>query len=406
MVKDGAKTYFPAYDGNGKVSALLDSADGSLDAKYEYGAFGEPLRVGGTAIAADNPFRFSTKYTDVDGARERVDGDAEGVARRAEEAGAPWALMRQSGLVYYGFRYYSPSLGRFLNRDPLGELGGSNLYAFVENDPVNGWDRLGLAGSSNCQDPSYEAEEGEEICEEDIEELDPYETEDEFVLSDFLGESPHLVGTSFYDGSINNRFDGDFQVTGAGGGGGEDGCKDKKKQQEKKWKPNKEDCDSLRNAYPAAFTKPREFVPYSKAAVEDVMIAATIQSAADTRREGTEFGTYIRSSHDGIYYEQPGRGEIKTYGSYSYFVIPNPRYHPLIKDLAYTHSHAISYETYEMMGGPGVSLEQYRRDINSPMFSRRDRVTAIVSEIPLVMHTGSNELRIYRPEFDESKYTG
>ena len=37
----------------------------------------------------------------------------------------PWALMRQSGLVYYGFRYYSPSLGRFLNRDPIGEMGGS-----------------------------------------------------------------------------------------------------------------------------------------------------------------------------------------------------------------------------------------------------------------------------------------
>ena len=117
---------------------------GSLDAKYEYGAFGEPLRVSGTAIAEDNPFRFSTKYTDTDGARERVDGDAEGVARRAEEAGAPWALMRQTGLVYYGFRYNSPSLGRFLNRDPFGEEGGSNLYGFVENDPVNGWDYLGL----------------------------------------------------------------------------------------------------------------------------------------------------------------------------------------------------------------------------------------------------------------------
>ena len=89
MVKDGTKTYFPAYDGNGNVSALLDSADGSLDAKYEYGAFGEPLRVGGAAIAEDNPFRFSTKYTDTDEARQRVDGDAEGVARRAEEAGAP-----------------------------------------------------------------------------------------------------------------------------------------------------------------------------------------------------------------------------------------------------------------------------------------------------------------------------
>ena len=135
---------------NGNVSGLVDSADGSLDAKYEYGAFGEPLRVAGTTIADDNPFRYSTKYTDVDGARKRVDGDAEGVARRAEETGAPWALMRQTGLIYYGFRYYSPSLGRFLNRDPLGELGGSNLYGFVENDPVNGWDYLGLQDYEVC----------------------------------------------------------------------------------------------------------------------------------------------------------------------------------------------------------------------------------------------------------------
>ena len=145
------------HDGNGNISALLDSADGSLDAKYEYEAFGEPLQVAGTAIADDNPFRFSTKYLDSDGARKRVDGDAEGVARRAEEAGALWALMRQSGLIYYSFRYYSLSLGRFLNRDPLGEAGGSNLYGFVENDPVNGWDYLGLDDELVCDPADYSA---------------------------------------------------------------------------------------------------------------------------------------------------------------------------------------------------------------------------------------------------------
>ena len=164
--------------GNGNVSGLVDSADGSLDAKYESGAFGETLRVGGTAIAADNPFRYSTKYTDEDEARKRVDGDAEGVARRAEEAGALWALMRQTGLIYYGFRYYSPSLGRFLNRDPIGEEGGVNLYAFVENDPVNGWDRLGLEEA--CDPADYSAglcdDDGQNIDDdEDIEELEEYE---------------------------------------------------------------------------------------------------------------------------------------------------------------------------------------------------------------------------------------
>jgi len=35
-------------------------------------------------------------------------------------------------------------MGRFLNRDPIEEAGGLNLYAFVGNDPVNRWDTLGL----------------------------------------------------------------------------------------------------------------------------------------------------------------------------------------------------------------------------------------------------------------------
>ena len=113
---------------NGNVSGLVDSADGTLDAKYEYGAYGEPLRVSGTTIAADNPFRFSTKYTDADGARKRVDGDAEGVARRAEEAGAPWALMRQSGLVYYGGRRGQAWYFGVLTRD-LREEAGVNRVA-------------------------------------------------------------------------------------------------------------------------------------------------------------------------------------------------------------------------------------------------------------------------------------
>ena len=47
-------------------------------------------------------------------------------------------------MSYYGFRFYSPGQGRFLNRDPIEEQGGLNLYAFVGNDPVNRVDWLGL----------------------------------------------------------------------------------------------------------------------------------------------------------------------------------------------------------------------------------------------------------------------
>ena len=46
-------------------------------------------------------------------------------------------------LVYYNYRHYSPSLGRFLSRDPIAEQGGLNLYAFVGNDPTAKWDVLG-----------------------------------------------------------------------------------------------------------------------------------------------------------------------------------------------------------------------------------------------------------------------
>ncbi|MCU8505063.1 RHS repeat protein [Vibrio vulnificus] len=41
-----------------------------------------------------------------------------------------------SGLVYFGYRFYMPNLGRWLNRDPLQEQGGINLYAYVNGDPL------------------------------------------------------------------------------------------------------------------------------------------------------------------------------------------------------------------------------------------------------------------------------
>jgi RHS repeat-associated protein len=42
-----------------------------------------------------------------------------------------------------GRRYYSPSQGRFLGRDPIEEEGGLNLYGFCRNNSINRWDVLG-----------------------------------------------------------------------------------------------------------------------------------------------------------------------------------------------------------------------------------------------------------------------
>jgi RHS repeat-associated protein len=110
-----AGTYFPCYDGNGNVVAMVNAATGAIAANFEYGPFGELIRATGP-MAKLNPFMFSTKYYD-------------------------W----ETGLYYYGYRYYNPSTGRWLSRDPIGESGGMNLYCLMGNDPIGRIDINGLA---------------------------------------------------------------------------------------------------------------------------------------------------------------------------------------------------------------------------------------------------------------------
>ena len=82
-----------------------------------------------------NPMRFSTKWFDTEQAV-------------ASQTGA----IGETGLYYYGYRYYSPTLGRWINRDPIGELGGLNLYGFVRNNSITGFDSLGdrLSNMTKC----------------------------------------------------------------------------------------------------------------------------------------------------------------------------------------------------------------------------------------------------------------
>ena len=48
------------------------------------------------------------------------------------------------GLYYYGFRWNAPTLQRWMNRDPIGEKGGINLYSYVRNALPNAIDAFGL----------------------------------------------------------------------------------------------------------------------------------------------------------------------------------------------------------------------------------------------------------------------
>ncbi|WP_211325521.1 RHS repeat-associated core domain-containing protein [Roseimicrobium gellanilyticum] len=149
-VYDGrsAKVYNVMTEVNGNVMGLVDAASGQWVARYDYDAFGNRITAVGTQ-AGLCPYGFSTKYTDV-----------------------------ETGLCYYGYRYYSPDFGRWLNRDPIAEhawfqyseyasalglsssdtsalrssskgpeagvneLGGLN--AFVGNNPIATYDVLGL----------------------------------------------------------------------------------------------------------------------------------------------------------------------------------------------------------------------------------------------------------------------
>ena len=104
---------FAAFDGNGNVAGLVKGTDGTTSGQYEYGPFGEVIRATGP-MAKANPFRFSTKYQD-----------------------------DETDLLYYGYRYYNASTGRWNSRDPLEEAGGLNLYLFAENAPIGKVDSNG-----------------------------------------------------------------------------------------------------------------------------------------------------------------------------------------------------------------------------------------------------------------------
>jgi RHS repeat-associated protein len=61
---------------------------------------------------------------------------------RFQYTGQTW--LPELGMYYYKARMYSPTLGRFMQTGPVGYRDGMNMYAYVQDDPVNGSDPTGL----------------------------------------------------------------------------------------------------------------------------------------------------------------------------------------------------------------------------------------------------------------------
>jgi RHS repeat-associated core domain len=116
--------FAPTYDVNGNiteyVSLITDpypQTTSPIAAHYEYDASGNIAAQSGS-MSDVFAFRFSTKC---------------------------WEP--ETAILHYELRPYSPSFGRFLPRDPIGERGGLNLYGFVRNTSLNSFDRFGLYGN-------------------------------------------------------------------------------------------------------------------------------------------------------------------------------------------------------------------------------------------------------------------
>jgi len=118
-VAGGGGIYYYHFDGLGSVVALSDNA-GAIVERYEYSAYGKtqilsPNYEPRTTSSYENPYMFTGRRFDP-----------------------------ETQLYYYRARMYHPDLGRFIQPDPIGYLGGFNLYAYVENNPLKYIDPFGL----------------------------------------------------------------------------------------------------------------------------------------------------------------------------------------------------------------------------------------------------------------------
>jgi len=101
------------------VTSIINTS-GTVQERYGYNAFGTSRVMNANfVVQSSSSYNWETRF-------------------------AAYRWDSESGLYQVRYRYYHPLLGTWINRDPIGEVGGFNLYAYVLNSPVNYVDPLGL----------------------------------------------------------------------------------------------------------------------------------------------------------------------------------------------------------------------------------------------------------------------
>jgi RHS repeat-associated protein len=113
-------TSFYHYDGLGTTRQLTNSA-GGVTVAYTYDSFGNLIASSGT-VANSYGFTGESQFNEAD------------------------------NLVFLRARYYQPSYGRFISRDPIGYYDSMNLYQYCGNNSINFADPLGLSFTSCWSD--------------------------------------------------------------------------------------------------------------------------------------------------------------------------------------------------------------------------------------------------------------
>jgi len=155
----GSARYFYHQNTLYSVCAVTDST-GKIVEGYEYDPYGRHilLRDGPNATGGDQDTAVNFNSTDIR------------LAMGASAIGNPYTFTGQrfdpeTGLQYSKERYYSCTQGRFISRDPIGYEGGTNVYCYVHNDPIDATDPMGLWKVTRHTKDYYAVAEATKDCD-------------------------------------------------------------------------------------------------------------------------------------------------------------------------------------------------------------------------------------------------